>query len=90
MESRSIYRGLKMATGAPDRLQLLQHELDEGWQLEPPVLEHLPPSCARHPINTFEFILSRKDKDGRRVIAVPDSPKLHQFLDKYHLPVVTL
>jgi hypothetical protein len=77
-----------MPAQATDRFRSLLGRMDEGWQLEGPVIERPAYQSLSGPVSAFEFIL--RHERGCQVIAVPDCPELRRFLDERGLAVVAL
>jgi hypothetical protein len=77
------------AISVPDqRLELLQSWLDQGWQIEQPVLQRRVLYAATGQACVFEVVII---KCGEwRVIALSDGPDVYAFLMHHHLDVICI
>ncbi len=71
-----------------DRLDWLMRQMSQGWRVEAPVIERMVYTGASEQASAFEFVL--RHDGAMQVVAVPDCPELHRFLEQHMLSVITL
>lgn len=73
------------AAGTLRTLAALAQLIEQGWQIEPPVLVRLAwaPQCSGE--QAYHIILKRANQ--RTLVVLPDSPRIHRFLCQHDIPV---
>ncbi len=69
-------------------LELLLSWLDQGWQIEQPVLQRSGLPAATSRLFVFEVIVIREGE--WRVIALNDGPDVSAFFDHYRVEIAYL
>lgn len=72
-------------TRADPRYRVLRAALDVGWRIEEPV--YLRPRWSADGPRVYHFILRRPSESGQRLLSVPDSPEVADFVRDERLPV---
>jgi hypothetical protein len=60
--------------------------LEQGWQIEVPVLARLSWAQRRSGELAYHIILSRSSQ--RSLVVIADSPEIHRFFAEQNIPVV--
>jgi len=60
--------------------------LEQGWQIEAPVLARLSWAQRRSGELAYHIILSRSGR--RSLVVIADSPELHRFFAEQNIPVI--
>lgn len=71
---------------ATKRLELVRYHMQQGWQIDAPVLGRHAYLDKRGSIRAVEVVLSRSEM--RQVVALPDTASVREFLHQYGLNVI--
>ena len=74
------------ASGALHDLAALVLMLDQGWQIESPVLARLSWAQRQTGELAYHIILSRASR--RSLVVIADSPEIHHFLTERNIPIL--
>lgn len=71
---------------ATKRLELVRYHMQQGWQIDAPVLGRHAYLDQRGSIRAVEVVLSRLEM--RQVVALPYTASVREFLQHYGLNVI--
>lgn len=77
-----------MVTFGAQRLDWLKRQIEQGWQIEQPVIQRAVLAGVTHQPAAYEFVL--RQEYGCQVVAVPECPEVAHFLHEHALPVIIL